>query len=330
MLDENSRVLAFTITGKNWRLDRGSWNSESTPTVGLEILGQTNAKINSTQSSLSDIVKQDWVPKCSYISLGLPQPQAPATDVKVQFKANCTINNLVNKCDDQDWTFEVALPWELLGTTVGKKIVGINCLTGSGIMPSKLTPTDGMSLRMNFFRVNDDKGGNVNTQPGKATTDLSGNPAPSGTLTDEWFVYQGDRYHPKEWANFVLSKEENTTPDFQNFDLHNVWVMDGRRVRLSLTAPKVSVKDPKVSGKAASRYEIRTKKLEGTTTLKQGEFTEATVDEGTWASMQTFENAYQPAQPGTPQSLDVIGLQPGRLIPLRYVLLMNLNDLLKF
>ncbi|OQY43958.1 MAG: hypothetical protein B6242_13675 [Anaerolineaceae bacterium 4572_78] len=119
-------------------------------------------------------------------------------------------------------------------------------------------------------------------------------------MKDEWFVYQGNRNYPKEWANFVLSKqgakETSAKPDFSNaakFDTNKV--MGDRRVRLTLTAPKSSISD-----KAVSRYEIRT------------QLGEVEVNEATWANMQTFENAYQPAQPGTPQTLDVIGLAPGQ------------------
>jgi hypothetical protein len=296
--DKNSRVLAFTINGKRQRLDRGSWNGEAHSTVGLEIFGNTTEKIGN--SFLNKIIKSNWV--CPHVQPAQTQP----TNVIVKFKSksNGTINDYRDR--DQDWTFEAALPWELLGTTVGSKIVDAGCLTGTGIMPSKLTPNDGMSLRMNFYRVNDDNGGTVNPTPGNDILDQRdpntgefNQPAPSGTLTDEWFVYQGDRFHPKEWANFVLSdqraKDDFAGPIFSNTTL-NKWEMDGRRVRLSLTAPQHSV-----SGKAASRYEIRT---------QLGEI--AVVDEGTWASMQTFENAYQPAQPGTTQNLDVIGLQPGQ------------------
>lgn len=287
MLDENSRILAFTINGASQRLDRGKWTTSEGNTTALEIQGNTNAKIGN--QFLNVPVKWDWA--CPHVHPTQAQPAQAI--VKFASTTNGTINNASDR--DQNWVFEVALPWGLVGSKISNKIVGANCLLGTGVIPTKLTPTDGMSLRMNFFRVTDDDGGSVETKSGPATTDLLGNKAPSGALTDEWFVYQGDRNHPKEWANFILSDQRitNQGPQFSNPTL-SAYPIDGRRARLQLIAPHRTA----AGGGRANHYEIRT------------QLGAVTVDETIWAGMQSFENAYQPAAPDTSQQLDVIGLKP--------------------
>jgi hypothetical protein len=285
-LDEYSRVIAFSITGKQQRLDRGKWGNEADDSTGLEIFGNTNPKIGNDFFNKPII----WVYDCEAELNTPPQPEAT---VRFASTPLGTINNPSDQ--DQGWQFELALPWRLLGTSVGKKITGDNCEVGDAIIPTSPNPHDGMSLRLNFYRVNDDNGNQVEPTSGKHTRlNRLGKEAFDGTLIDEWFVYRGDRSRPNEWENFILSykTDPNDVPVFDSQRL-DVVLTEGRRIRLSLDAPRRGH-----AGGHISRYQIR---------YQPGNIP---IDENTWQNMQVFENAYQPKSPGILQTLDIIELQP--------------------
>ncbi len=287
-LNEQSRVLAFSINGKYQRLDRGKWGNERELSTGLEIVGNTNSKIHDNRFLNQAIL---WVDKCQP---ALNTPPQPEVTVKFASKVNGTLNNSSDR--DQNWQFEVAFPWRLLGTTIGKKITGDGCVVGDAIIPSDLKPTDGMPLRINFYRINNGKDGKV--EPGLFTgqyQDKDLKTHDNGITKDEWFVYQGDRNHPNEWATFTLSyKNANDNPRFDDSRILAT-PLDGRRVRLEVFAPTRGQ-----TGGSATRYEIGF--LEGNWP----------ADENVWRDKWNFENAYQPAAPKTLQAMEVIGLQPGK------------------
>jgi hypothetical protein len=284
-LDEHSRVLAFSITGRQQRLDRGRWGREGAASTGLEIFGKTNPKIGN--AFLNSPIR--WVDDCPIELESPPKPEVTVRFASVPFG---TINN--NGDRDIGWQFEVALPWALMGTSVDKKIVGENCAVGDAIIPVSPNPQDGMPLRINFYRVNDDNGNEVKTEQGEhPEPNRLGEKTPNGLQVDEWFVYQGDRNSPNEWETFVLSaKAADDVPQFESQDL-GISPLDGRRVQLHFQAPKRGH-----AGGAANRYLIR---------FKEGAMG---VDDNVWNGMHPFVNAYQPAEPGTRQTLEVIGLQP--------------------
>ncbi len=284
-LDQNSRILAFTPEGKYQRLDRGIWAGSNDPneaTIGLESIGNTAAKIEKFLGIPLAQGDREWA-SCP-VEGGLKP--APEPDVKTLFAEHH---------DNQSWQFEVALPWRLVGTEIkDNKIVGGNCKIGKGIVPAKLTPRDGMPLRMNFYRVNDDTGGQVQVSfdPNiPEMVDAVGNKSPNGIMRGEWFSYQGDRYHPNEWAAFVLSDRRvpsNEGPKFNPSKEIQGWSAstDGRRARLAFNAPTRN------SGGSAYRYLIKYQEEGGI--------------------VQDFINAYQPAAPNAWQEIDVIGLNPGK------------------
>jgi len=299
-LNKFSRVLAFTPTGKFQRLDRGSEDVQNT--TGLELPGNTDDKIG---NDFLNKPKWDWA--CS------DKLTAPAATVQPIVRYAPTLQGSLNNKADRDvgWNFELAIPWSVLGTTFGTKIVtgttGEKCVLGTGTSPATLTPADGLNLQLNFYRIGDDDGGAVKPQDPFLNTyfKLSELAKPanqrkadsSGVLLDEWFVYQGDRFNPSEWATFTLTGARHTAdpaPSFSNPTL-TATPLDGRRATLQLSAPQ---RDN--TGGKAYRYQIR---------YQAGVIP---VTENSWATMQVFENAYQPAAPSTVQKLPIIGLQPGQ------------------
>lgn len=286
VLNEQSRVLAFSITGKYQRLDRGRWGGEREASTGLEIIGNTNPKIGN--DFLNKAIR--WADDCKR---ELNTPSQPNVTVKFANKVNGTINNPNDR--DQGWQFEMAFPWRLMGTTIGKKITGANCGVGDAIIPSYLKPTDGMPVRINFYRINDDQGGKVEPGFTGSFQDKDLKTHDNGIMVDEWFVYQGDRNHPNEWATFTLSyKNANDVPRFERSNILAT-PLDGRRVRLEVFAPTRGR-----AGGSAKRYEIGV--LEGNWP----------ADENVWQHNWNIENAYQPAAPNALQAMEVIGLQPGK------------------
>lgn len=229
-LNDQSRVLAFSITGAKQRLDKGSGSSTTGIGDGFPLV------------FLNDRVRFSSVP------LG-------------------SINNPIGR--DEGWQFEVALPWSLIGQNAH----------------------DGMPLRLNLYKVNDDQGGPV--QPRQGNYDHG---HPDGIQFDEWLVYRGDRYRPNQWANFILSqrKEANDLPRFESTRLDTPLV-EGRRVRLNLDAPRRG----NANG-SAYRYLIR---------YQEGN---VPFDDAAWHGMQIFDNAYLPKPPRSSQNLDIIGLLPNK------------------
>jgi hypothetical protein len=286
-VNEQSRILAFSVTGKYQRLDRGRWGNEATSTAGLEIIGNTNPKIGN--DFLNKPIR--WVDDCKS---ELNTPSQPDVTVRFASQAHGTLTAPNDR--DQGWQFEMALPWRLMGTTIGKKIIGANCSIGDAVIPSYLKPTDGMPISINFYRINDDQGGEV--KPGFTGTfqDKDMKTHGNGIMVDEWFVYQGDRNRPNEWATFILSgkTDTNDVPRFESPNLRAT-AIDGHRVRLEFNAPTRG----NVGG-SVNRYEIG---------VQEGNFP---ADETVWRNHWNFENAYQPAAPNTLQALEVLGLQPNK------------------
>jgi len=295
-LNKFSRVFAFTPTGKFQRLDRGS--ETASVTTSLEMPGNTNAVIG---NDFLNTAKWNWV--CA------DKQAAPTTEKPIVRYAPSLQGSLNNSADrDIGWNFELAIPWSLLGTAEGTKVTGDNCGLGTGISPTTLTPADGLNLQLNFYRIGDDDGGAVKPRDPfpntyfKLSELAKSDPAQrkadsSGVLLDEWFVYQGDRFNPSEWATFTLTGARHTAdsaPHFTNLTV-TATPLDGRRATLQLSAPKRDT-----TGGAANRYQIR---------YQVGVIP---VDENSWATMQVFDNAYIPATPGSSQKLPIIGLQPGQ------------------
>ena len=186
-LQPSSRIIAFTPNGRFQRLDRGDGVGNTT---SLETFRNTTNIIGDAPF-LNTMIPYDWV---------CPNEQpAPVLvpNVVTQFKSGSNANS---------WWFEMALPWALVGTRTGQKIVAGGCGLGSGIFPTPLAVQDGTPLKMNFKRIQDDNGGKLETKVNGTFTNLDHVQSSNGTLTDEWAVYQGDTNNPAQWATFVLRK----------------------------------------------------------------------------------------------------------------------------
>ncbi|MEZ5672047.1 MAG: fibronectin type III domain-containing protein [Thiotrichaceae bacterium] len=188
---------------------------------------------------------------------------------------------------------------------VGTKITGGNCGQGTGISPATVTPSDGLNLQLNFYRVGDDDGGKVEprdpfpntyfklSELAKSATERKADN--SGVLLDEWFVYQGDRFNPSEWATFTLSSSRHAADQLLAFK-SNTYCNSARRQARHFAIIRTS----DTTGSRVKHYEIR---------YQMGS---VAVNESTWATMQIFENTYIPAAPNTSQTFPIIGLQAGQ------------------
>jgi len=277
-LQPSSRIIAFTPNGRFQRLDRGDGVGNTT---SLETFRNTTNIIGDAPF-LNAMIPYDWV---------CPNEQpAPVLvpNVVTQFKSGSNANS---------WWFEMALPWALVGTRTGQKIVAGGCGLGSGIFPTPLAVQDGTPLKMNFKRIQDDNGGKLETKVNGTFTNLDHVQSSNGTLADEWAVYQGDTNNPTQWATFVLRKpltETSPAPIFNDTTL-TVSNADSYRAKLIFNAPShglVSTQQP-----AATGYRIR--------------YQEGAVDPvANWNNMTVFENAFKPAAPNTKQTIEIIGLKP--------------------
>ncbi len=283
-LDENSRVLAFTPTGKYRRFDRGCWKNESCQmTTGLEKPGNAINKINDPGD---------------FFNTNLWMWQKPCVAKQPEPTPQNTIIKFSHHYDNNEWRFEAAIPWELVGTKIDKKIVeGQNCPIGDGVIPVRFPVKDGTPLWMNFYRIHADDKGLILPRFDGMMQNAIGIESPNGIMKNEWTVYHGDRFHPKEWQAFILvNPSENSLPFFESKEI-NSWsasAVDGRRVRIQLKAPK------RGNGGSVYRYAVR---------YKEGSFH---VNKDTWQQMTEFEQAYKPVSPGQWQEFDVIGLTPGK------------------
>ncbi len=278
VLSTNSRILAFTPTGKFQRLDRGDGAGGTT---GLETFRNTTNKIGDA-AFLNRAIPTDWLCPAE-------QP-TPITypETIIQFKSTS---------DATHWRFEAALPWALVGTRMGTKITGNNCALGPGLFPAPLPVQEGTALKLNFKRVHDDNGGAQNVVTGGTFTNDDGVQSTNGTLLDEWTVYQGDVKVPAEWATFVLRKPTATSPapGFSSINL-TATPVEARRAFLHFSAPAHGV----VAGQAATGYSIR---------YQEGV---VGVTPEVWNSMKVFANAYKPAAPNSAERLEIIGLEPSK------------------
>ncbi len=288
LLDESARIIAFTPTGKFQRIDRGRWakDTDTSLTNGLETFANSIAKINDAPFFNQNIFQTAYCP--------LEQPtfgifEAP---VGIQYKHSQTPN--------VDWRFELAIPWRLLGTKIDTKVVGLGCQLGSGVYPTKLAVRDGVSLALNFFRVGDDDGNDATPGFTGTIVDSQGNKSANGILKDEWTVFQGDRFHPKEWMRFVLSDQRQAAlgPYFADTSIRSesVSAVDGRRARLRFSAAQRSSKDTA----PVKRYVVR---------YTEGE---RAIDTNLWKSLSEYPQAVAPVAAGSEQRIDVTGLQPGK------------------
>jgi len=284
--NERSRMIALTARGRFQSFNRGKWLNDVGVTsafTGLETLANTTAKIT---HFLNQPIDQQWV--CP-----VEQPNAPPVSATV------TVKFAHRQNAGEDWRIEMAIPWSLLGTRIGIKVVGANCALGQGIFPDRLTVGNGSVLHMNFLRVNDDDGGALNPRFTGTMTDALGNNAPDGVMLDDWVVYQGDRHQPNEWVRFVLSdsRQNSAGPVFKQTTLQATPLLaDGRRVKLSFNAAQRSTQH----AVAVHHYEVRYQLGNGAITASN------------WNSLPVFEQAHVPAAPNTPETLEVIGLQPGQ------------------
>ena len=90
-INQASRVIAFTVDGRYWRVDKGTGDSAS-PTIGVEV---------------------PWLTGELFGQNGL---------IKYNYKAKGTINDGADR--DEGWSFELAIPWSILNITpnAGSKI----------------------------------------------------------------------------------------------------------------------------------------------------------------------------------------------------------------
>jgi hypothetical protein len=285
-LDENSRVLAFTPTGKYRRFDRGCWSGDKDcqMTTGLEKPGNAINKINDPGTFFNTDL---WMWQASCVAKQ-PEPNHKSTVIKFAPSSD----------ENKEWRFEAAIPWQLVGTKIDSKIVeGQDCPIGNGVIPNRFPVKDGTPLWMNFYRIHaDDFGAIIPDFKGKMTNAV-GTQSPNGIMKNEWTVYQGDRFHPNEWQAFILVNSFDQRVPFFEDKYINSWpvsAVDGRRVRIQLKAPR------RANGGSAYRYRVR---------YKEGKFN---VNKETWESMTTFAQSYFPVSPGNWQEFDVIGLTPGK------------------
>jgi len=294
LLSEYSRIVAFTPTGRFQRLDRGTTpnfdkNKDKTPrargeTTSLETFKNTTNIIGEALF-LNTPIPYVYEPNCLYVQ---PQPaeQLSYSNVVTQFKSGSNATS---------WWFEMALPWELVGTRIGSKITGDMCAVGQGIFPTPLAVQDGTPLKMNFKRIHDDNGGAQNVVSNGIFTNNEGGISTNGTLSDEWMVYQGDAKIPAQWATFVLRKplaETSLAPNFSNLAIVPV-LTESHRARVNFFAPSHGL----IPTQPATGYRIR---------YQEGEINPNVG----WENMTVFKNTYQPASPNISQTIDIIGLNP--------------------
>lgn len=277
-LQPSSRIIAFTPTGKFQRLDRGDGAGNTT---SLETFRNTTNIIGES-TFLNTVIPTDWVcPNEQPTPILVP-------NVITQFKSASNATH---------WWFEMALPWALVGTRTGQKIVADGCGLGTGIFPTSLTVQDGTPLKMNFKRIHDDNGGKQNSVASGTFVNDNGISSTNGTLSDEWLVYQGDAKIPTQWATFILRKplaEASPAPTFSFSEL-TASNSDSYRAKLTFTAPSHGL----APTQSATGYRIR--------------YQEGKVDPVTsWNNMTVFNNAFQPAVPNTKQTIEIIGLQPNK------------------
>ena len=199
----------------------------------------------------------------------------------------------------------MALPWALVGTRSGQKIVSGGCGLGIGLFPSTFAARDGSILRMNFKRINDNNGGNNNTVGDGSFTNVKGNTSNNGTLNDEWTAYQGDYRNPQEWDSFILRKKTlgSPVPSFANPTL-SVSLLEGQRAYLNFTSPSHGLH----ADQPAAVYKIR---------YQTGNIA---VDATSWQNMTVFPNAYVPKAPNSAEIVQLLRSYRRRnLQPLPYV-----------
>ena len=286
-LNQDSRVLAFTPKGEYRRLDRGCWSGDRgcNMTTGLEKPGNAINKINDPGNFFNTDLWM-WQTPCK-----AKQPE-PAQ------REGATIRFSHKQDENKEWRFEAALPWQLVGTRIGKKIVdGPNCPEGDGVIPARFPVKDGTPLWMNFYRIHADDKSAISPRFDGMMKNAVGTESPNGIMKNEWTVYQGDRYHPDEWQAFILvNPSEYSLPKFDSKEIKS-WAVsgiDGRRVRIGINAPH------RGNGGSAYRYAVR---------YKEGSMA---VNKDSWQNMTEFEQAYMPVSPGQWQEFDVIGLAPGK------------------
>lgn len=165
---------------------------------------------------------------------------------------------------DKGVVMEVAISWQsIFGGATGDRL------------------TDGYSLGMNFTHIEDDTGGSLDPGYYKAWK----------RVADELTAFIGEEDYPENWAEFILSSNQDT-------------VSPGAVANLQATATGAfattltfaATGDNGSSGRAAT-YDIRV----ATTAITASNWNNATV----------YTNNFRPRASGRTESFEIIGLAPG-------------------
>ena len=164
---------------------------------------------------------------------------------------------------DGGFVVEVAISW--------KNIFGSNAATA---------PSDGYSMGMNFTNIEDDTGGALD--PGYYQE--------WKRVYDEITRFMGEEGYPENWAEFVVSSNNDVTPPAAIADLitNNT---NAYSTKIYFTATG----DNGASGYAKS-YDIR--------------YSTSSITEDTWNTSTVYANQFKPQKSGKGESLKLVGFQP--------------------
>ena len=164
---------------------------------------------------------------------------------------------------DKGYVVEVAIPWD--------NIFGA---------PGSSAPKDGYSMGMNFTSIEDDTGGTMDPEYHKEWK----------RVYDEITRFMGEEGIPEQWAEFVISSNEDTVAPTAISDLRATHT-NAFSTKLLFTATG----DNGVQGYAKA-YDIR--------------YSTSPIDSTNWTSTTRYKNNFRPLKSGRSESLKIIGLSP--------------------
>lgn len=165
---------------------------------------------------------------------------------------------------DEGFVVEVALSW--------RNIFGDFFATA---------PNDGYSIGMNFTNIEDDTGGPLDPAYYKEWK----------RVFDELTRFMGEEDHPENWAEFVISSNNDTTPPEAISDL-STSDTGAFSTKISFTATG----DNGSNGYAKS-YDIRYS-------------TSSPISESNWDSATVYRNNFKPQKAGNKETFKIIGFNP--------------------
>jgi Carbohydrate family 9 binding domain-like len=164
---------------------------------------------------------------------------------------------------DGGFVVEVAISW--------RNIFGISEVSA---------PVDGYSLGMNFTNIEDDTGGSMDPKYYKEWK----------RVYDELTRFMGEENHPENWAEFLISSNNDSTPPGAVSDLQASHT-NAFSTKISFTATG----DNGSSGYAKS-YDIR--------------YSTSAITEDNWYAATVYNNNFRPQKAGKAESFKIIGLMP--------------------